>query len=108
MVVTLRCGSPICPAAQAVGTLIAWKFHWSLYRGSLGVALTASTRTLKSGSHTVISASHHPCLTALGAQLTCKQNLFPVSVLLNLADQWWESRTVYKDEGCRDERYSWP
>ena len=24
---TLRCGSPICPAAQAVGTLIAWKFH---------------------------------------------------------------------------------
>jgi hypothetical protein len=56
---TLRCGSPICPAAQAVGTLIAWKFHWSLYSGSLGVALVASTRTLKSGSHTVISANHH-------------------------------------------------
>ena len=108
MGITLRCGSPICPAAQTVGTLIAWKFHWSLYSGSLGVALAASTRTLKSGSHTVISASHHTCLTALRAQLTCKQKPFPVPVLLNLADQWWESRTVYKDEGRCDERCSWP
>ena len=72
------------------------------------MALVASTRTLKSGSHTVISANHYTCLTALTGQLKCNQNLFSVPALLNLADQWWESRTVCNIEGSRDESYSEP